>query len=233
MTTATARARVPISRVGRPTAAPTAPSAVPSTPNPRIRPMLNATWGRIRVANDGRAVPRASSAAAWAAEKPRTSPPTMAMHVETPAVRPRTSTSSRPPRDGLARAPATSARPMVLASQASATTASPLRATVSHVAASVVTHAGAAGSYPAERIAASNSSRDGGRAPVTTAVPFRAETSTDSTPGIRSSARPTRRSHASHVIPLTGIVRRCCSRGADRVLTVLLLPAHPRARAFA
>ena len=126
----------------------------------------------------------------------------MAMHVETPAVRPRTSTSSSPRWTGWLSAPATSASPVVLASQANATTASPLTATVSHVAASAVSQDRGAGSYPAERIAAATSSRGGSCAPATSAVPRRAETSTDSTPGIRSSARPTLRSHASHVIPL-------------------------------
>ena len=220
ITTATASASAPIIRVGRPTTEPRDPNAAPSTPNPTIRPTLNATCGRIRVTNDASGWPSRVRAAACDAENPRTKPPTIAMHVENPAVRPRTSTSRSPPRDGLARSPTRPPTPRVPARKTTATMASPLRATVIHVDASLVSHAGVPGSYPAERIAASTRSVGGSGAPRSTAVPRRADTSTDSTPGIRSRARPTRFSQASQVIPTTGTVRRCNSSESARVLTL-------------
>ena len=209
ITTATARASAPIRRVGMPTADPMDPRTAPSTPNPTIRPALNATCGRMRVTNDGSAWPSRVRAAAWDAENPRTRPPTMAMHVENPAVRPNTSTSRIPPREGLARSPNRSPSPRNVAARMTIPMASQLRATVIQVDASVVSQDGVPGSYPADRIAASIRTVGGRGVPATTAVPRRADTSTDSTPGIRSRARATRFSQASQVIPTTGIVRRC------------------------
>ena len=214
MTTATASASTPMMRVGRPTVEPRAPRAAPRIPKPMIRPALNANCGRMRVVNAGSADPVAPTAAACEAEKPRTRPPTIAMQVETPAVSPRARTSSRPPREGFTRPAATSTSPAVRATQASATRTREATATVIQVDALRLIQDAASGSYPAERIADSRLSRGGRAPPATTAVPRRAETSTDSTPGSRSRAAPTRFSQASHVIPPTAMVLRCQLSGA-------------------
>ncbi len=97
-----------------------------------IRPTLKASWGRIRVANGSPVSPRAASAAACEAENPSTSPPTMAMQVEMPAVRPRTSTKSRPPRPGSDSPEVRSARPVPDASTTSTPIATAATTTVRH-----------------------------------------------------------------------------------------------------
>ena len=57
MTTATARTRIAISRVGRLRLEPRRPSRAPRMPKPTMRPTLKARCGRMRCANDGTVVP--------------------------------------------------------------------------------------------------------------------------------------------------------------------------------
>ena len=146
ITTATARTSTAVTRVGRLIVDPIAPSRAPRTANPATRPALKASWGRIRVTNGGAVSPRAASVAACAAEKPSTRPPTIAMHVDTPAVRPRTRTRSSPPRPGSDSPEVRSAGPMRSTSSTTETTATAAANTVVQSARSRLSHGAATGS---------------------------------------------------------------------------------------
>ena len=224
MVTATAIISATVTDGGIDALLPSAPSATPSSPKPTMRP----AW-KVRLTRNAAlraAVPLAVERPAALAEMARMMPPTIAMHVDTPAARPSARTSSSPPVLRSPNRPARSPAPTNQTSTATRTAATPaLRQTTG----SRLSHDEPPSRYPQATIASSMDARLAWLVVMRLALPLRAEALAETTPGNADKALAIRRSQAVHVIPATARVMSCFVPRLSGLVTVMSLrtPADP------